>query len=380
MGSLLIKVGLWATLCLMNENLNAQSDNPSLDRIVEQLAKNELNEHAYPIALSIGIVRGEQISRYHFGHITNDEKSVEPTDFHFYPIGSLSKLFATTLLMRLVEENMVKLDDPITNYLPNSVRTLNPTLQHITLRSLLTHTSGLPPKPYNLMETLSNKNDPYARYTVGHLYDFLIGFRPNGSAKAAANDFLYSHLGIGLLGHLLEAATGKTYSELLQQYIIPPLGLNNTTLYPTPEQQQYLIWGHTFNGQTAHAQHYASLYASEGLYSTLNNLLKFVYANIDTSRTNPFQSLFQQQRTPCAATPVKGVQSCYGWYEIKKKPRNSAIYTHSARTGGYSHYIAFDPEKQVGVVILSNSAERIDPLGIQLLSVLLEPPPKKKKK
>ena len=75
---------------------------------------------------------------------------------------------------------------------------------------------------------------------------------------------------------------------------------------------------------------------------------------------------------PYAATQMHNVSACLGWYQIKQAKRIPLVYTHSGRVGGYSHYVAFSPEKKIGIVVMSNTSQRIDDIGIEILSYLLE--------
>ena len=70
---------------------------------------------------------------------------------------------------------------------------------------------------------------------------------------------------------------------------------------------------------------------------------------------------------------MRWVKMAYGWFVISKGKKNSpTVITHSGRTGGYSNYVAFEKEKQLGIVVMSNSAHRIDEIGIEIFEILLQ--------
>lgn len=347
---------------------------PELQKIVGQILENHYPSEPLH-GLSIGIIQQEQINTYHCGNLANAAPIVSPNNATLYRLGSISKVFTATLLVAMTTDSSVQLNDPITKYLPDSVALANPLLAQITLQQLATHTAGFPTKPTNLANTFTDSDDPYANYTLTDLYAYLVKFRPivnRKKKKPEANSFSYSHLGIGILGHLLENASGKTYQQLLEQYITNEIACDDIFLIPTTEQENRIVAGHNFVGQSTSALHYRSLYASEGLYSSLDNLLKFVYLNMENTTNNPLRDIVLQTQIPYVSTQMKNVYACMGWYQIKQTKRAPAIYTHSGHVGGYSHYIAFLPTKKIAVVVMSNTSQRIDDIGIEILGTLIE--------
>src|SRR5262249_5694080 len=140
-----------------------------------------------------------------------DRRNFQAATVHtLYRIGSITKVFTTTLLAMLRDRGAVRLDDPVANYLPSEVKL--PTdprgAPAITLRHLATHSSGLPSLPPNLVP---KGEDPYGGYSVDALYAGLAQIRLVVPIGAGEN---YSNLGMGLLGHALERAAGMPYEEM----------------------------------------------------------------------------------------------------------------------------------------------------------------------
>ena len=88
-----------------------------------------------------------------------------------FEIGSITKVFTSTLLADMVARGLVRYDDPVSKYLPSSVRVPSRNGRAITLEDLATQHSGLPRLPDNL--TPADPANPYADYTVAQMYDFL---------------------------------------------------------------------------------------------------------------------------------------------------------------------------------------------------------------
>ncbi|MBV9156584.1 MAG: beta-lactamase family protein [Acidobacteriaceae bacterium] len=121
-----------------------------------------------------------------------------------FEIGSITKTFTGLILAQLVEQKKVSLDDPVRTLLPAGT-VAKPENREITLLDLATQHSGLPRLPDNLHPT--DPSNPYADYQTPQLYEFL---SKHGVARPAETQFLYSNLGVGLLGQALAVRTGLT--------------------------------------------------------------------------------------------------------------------------------------------------------------------------
>ena len=164
-----------------------------------------------------------------------------------YEIGSITKTFTGLVLSQMVEQGKVRLDDPVRELLPPGL-VPQPAGDEITLLSLATQHSGLPRLPDNIHPR--DPANPYADYQPADLYAFLA---KHTVAKPAKTSFLYSNLGFGLLGQLLSNRASVSYPTLLEREITYPLGLRDTVVSLSPEQQSRLVPGHNSRHQPAHA-------------------------------------------------------------------------------------------------------------------------------
>lgn len=138
-----------------------------------------------------------------------------------FEVGSNTKTFVATLALQLVDRGKLDLDAPVSKYLPGVV----PNGEHITVRMLLNHTSGLfsytsDPEFFTDME-----KDPQHVYTDRELLDVAFGHEPN---FAPGGGWSYSNTNYILTGMILEKLTGKSMADLVQQRIARPLGLKRT--------------------------------------------------------------------------------------------------------------------------------------------------------
>src|SRR5579863_6543590 len=132
-----------------------------------------------------------------------------------FEIGSVTKTFTATTLAAMVLRKEVRLGDPISDFLPPSVRAPSKDDKPITLLELAEQRSGLPRLPSNMDDVAGD--DPYADYTVADMYAFLSDFSLN---REPGEKYEYSNYGIGLLGQLLANRAKLPYSTLVRDTVL----------------------------------------------------------------------------------------------------------------------------------------------------------------
>lgn len=174
--------------------------------------------------LAISIVRGEgMIYTRGFGVTSMEEGGIPVTPRTLFRIGSLTKPLTGTAIMRLVDDGQIGLDRPVRRYLPWFAVSDPSASERITIRMLLTHTSGLPHdhKPFG-------RRDPEAlEARVRHEVPRYPLVAPAGTT------YLYSNTGIHVLAHVAEVVTGKLYPQLMHDLVFAPLAMDRTTFDPT---------------------------------------------------------------------------------------------------------------------------------------------------
>lgn len=276
-----------------------------------------------------------------------------------FEIGSVTKVFTSLLLAHAVERGEMKLEDPITKYLPASVHCPTRNGRQITLLDLSTQTSGLPRLPSNLAP--KDTENPYADYTAEQLYSFLSSYSLPRDIGAT---YEYSNLGVGLLGHILELKYGASYESLVAERICRPLGMADTRITLSPEASARLAPGHDASGRQVKNWDFAALAGCGALRSTANNLLKFVAASSGLVRSDllPAMQLMQKPRHDAgSATMDIGL----AWHIAKRF--GTPLIWHNGGTAGYRSFIGMDLQNKRAVVVLANSAHSVDDIGFHLL-------------
>jgi CubicO group peptidase (beta-lactamase class C family) len=264
-----------------------------------------------------------------------------------FEIGSITKTFTATLLAHLTAQGVVRLDEPVRDLLPAD--SIGPPVaggQEITLRDLVTHHSGLP-----VMDPYYRSGDPvnpYAGYSAGRLYAYLTS---RGLQRPAQPPFVYSNLGVGLLGHALTRATGKTYATLVHSVITGPLGMSDTTIALSDDQQRRFIQGYDVTRTPMPVTEVGVLAGAGRLVSSANDMLTWLEANLAAERTHtgPLAAdLAMTHRPQADAGPEMRV--ALAWFYGP----SDGTYGHDGATFGHTADAYFDPAHDTAAIVLSN--------------------------
>jgi CubicO group peptidase (beta-lactamase class C family) len=184
-------------------------------RLSENLARVDVPGAAFALARGDELVTGAAgvLSRATGYPVTADS---------YFQIGSVTKLFTATLVMQLVDEGQVELDEPVRSYLPGFDVGDEDASAAITVRHLLTHTSGI---QGDYFADFGRGSDAVARYVAS--------LRQVGMLHKPGELFSYCNSGFSVLGLLLETLRGTDYGTLLTDRLLQPLGIAGGTL---PEQ------------------------------------------------------------------------------------------------------------------------------------------------
>ncbi len=310
------------------------------------------------VGLSIGIVRNDSLFRYGYGEKIAGNGQI-PDAGTLFEIGSVSKTFTATLLADAVRRGLLRLDDPVSQYLPDSIPPLLKDGVEVTIRMLANHTSGLPRIPNNFMQSGFSVENPYSLYDRTALFAFLKSVKLK---SAPGTTFDYSNLGMGLLGTLLELRTGQLYEQQLQTVIAQPLDLVHTKVNLLEADKKMLAQGHTKAGKPTSNWDFDALVGAGGIRSTVNDLLTYLRAELGNG-PRPLVGLMHttQQITFRSGQRAIGL----GWHQTKIGA--TPWFLHNGGTGGYASFVGFNPENKTALVVLSNAAVNIDDMAIALI-------------
>jgi CubicO group peptidase (beta-lactamase class C family) len=294
----------------------------------------EYMERTKAPGVSVALIRdGKTVLQKGYG-LANLEADSPATAETVYRIGSLTKMFTAALVMRLVEEGKVGLDDPIVKHLPD----LPKGYEKVTVRHLLSHTSGIP------------------NYT--DLPEFWPRARERGTAKAmiemaakAKPDFVpgkgwnYSNTGYIVLGELVVKLRGKPYAQVLSDEITKPLKLTRTRYSNLGVVVPQRAAGYTAGPRNADYLDMGWPGSAGALESTVGDLVTFL-TNLAPGYLKP----------PTVATMqrVEAPAKDYGLGFAVGKLKGHKMVFHGGGIPGFAAFCAEVPDLKVGVVVLTN--------------------------
>ena len=309
--------------------------------------------------LSIAIIKDGLVS--YFGiNKENDTISTIDNQKSIFEIGSISKVFTSTLLANFVIDGKVKLNDNINDYLKDPIK--NST--EISFIDLANHTSGLPRLPSNLDLTNVDPENPYKEYKEKELEDYVT----NQLELSNKGENQYSNLGAGLLGYTLSKIENDTYESLLQNKIFSKYDMQNSTTDITTIKGN-LVKGLNNEGIEVPNWDLAVLAGAGAIFSTVEDLSQFAI------------SQFEYKNKELELTRVKtfelnkNMDIGLGWHILKNKSDN-LWYWHNGGTGGYSSSMVIEEKSKNGIIILSNVSAfnpnmgNIDKLCFELMKTL----------
>ena len=323
--------------------------------LVERIGANEND-----VGIIVGLIGPQGRRIISFGHRNAGDSRPLDGDTVF-EIGSVTKAFTALLLADMVGKNEVALADPVAKYLPADVKVPERNGRSIALLDLATHTSGLPFMPENAPPL----NDPAAaKYSAADLKQFLAGFQLK---RDIAGEWEYSNTGYWVLSEALSSRAGIDYETLVRERVIAPLKLANTDFSTSRKMKTNLAAGHDAALQPAPVVSalpiYAIMPAAGGLYSTANDLLKFLGVAMGYERSPVSGAI---DTTVSTRRPTGGGnEQALGWTVIGKG--DDQLVYRDGGTYGFASSMAWDPKKRIGVVVLSNQQGDVNDIARHLL-------------
>jgi len=276
-----------------------------------------------------------------------------------YEIGSITKIFTTTILANMIIKGELKLTDPVSMYLPDSVRFMEKDGKTITLKHLATHTSGLPRFPENFIP--KDPQNPYKDYTISDIYQFLNNF----TVKENKGIGEYSNIGMALLANILCDVSKSNFETLLIESICKPLDMHNTVINTTKEQQEKFATPYIVPNKITKYWDFQAIEGAGAIKSNLVDMLKFINAQLRPDNSSLGKAIklahsFQD------STSMRNTSIGLGWF-INHQYNDNIIW-HNGSTGGFKSFVGFDVKKQIGVVVLSNSTQSISDIGFHIIN------------
>jgi D-alanyl-D-alanine-carboxypeptidase/D-alanyl-D-alanine-endopeptidase len=309
--------------------------------------------------LVIGLIDEHGSRVFGDGSLDNATTNQVNGDSVFF-IGSITKTLTALLLQEMADRGELKLADPVSKYLPSSVKMPRHGGKEITLLNLATHTAGFPHDSDNM--TGKDWQEEFETYTVDKMYAYLSGFKLSRDPGA---EYEYSNFGAVLLGHTLSLRAGTNFESLLLDRICRPLHMADTRISLTKAMKSRLAMGHHPSG-APYPPAQLDLYApAGGVHSTASDLLKYLSAQVGLTSTSLAPSIEKThliRYRDSHGYPGGTETNYYGniampWMQRGgPSPAGMLLFGHAGGTGSYHNWVGFDVQQRRGVVALTTSS------------------------
>jgi len=300
--------------------------------------------------LSIALVDGSELvwsEGFGYADIGRKKKATAET---IYRIGSISKPFTATAVMQMVEQEIFDLDRPLQEYLPefNVLSRFQATADNISVRSVLSHHSGLPTDLRKGMWT----NDPITT-VADHMQGEYLAYPPDMI-------FNYSNVGYTLLGHMLQEHSGKEFTRHMAKYLFKPLGMGHTDYVIREDMRGLMSRG--YRGKTSVKLPAIRDLPAYSMYSTVGDMSRFVrmylsQGNLDGKSVlegNSVKEMFRVQNLDVDLD--MNIQNGLGWYVENGSVKGAGrVVRHGGATMLFSSEVMLLPDDGLGVIILANT-------------------------
>jgi CubicO group peptidase (beta-lactamase class C family) len=308
----------------------------------DRYAASERERQRVP-GLSVAVLRGDTVLLARGYGFANVEHRVPASDSTIYQSGSVGKQFTAAAVVMLSQDGRLGLDDPIVRHLPEGGRTW----QGVTVRHLLTHTSGIP-------DYTDSTLDYRAAYTEDELVRLAaslpVTFRPG-------ERWSYSNTGYLLLGAIIRRVTGRFYGDFLGERIFRPVGMRTARVISESDIVPNRAAGYQLVGGELRNQDWVSpelnTTADGSLYLSVRDLAAWAVA-LDHGDV-PGRSVLETSWEPVRLDRGGLYPYGYGWSVAEQ--RGFRRIGHTGSWQGFKASIQRYPEFRLTVIVLANLAE-----------------------
>jgi CubicO group peptidase (beta-lactamase class C family) len=312
--------------------------------------------------VALGVVREGRSETATFG-VTNVEEPAPVLPETLFEIGSITKTFTATALVRLAEQGRIALDVPVQTYLPELRLSDGSAAASVTLRQLLTHRGGLESEWF----VDGGFGDDVLRRLTERLGELEM-------LAAPGTCFSYSNPGFALAGRVLEVATGRSFADALRELLQNPLGLSSLCYRRDDRFSPPWAAGHVLEGRAPVVARPSEIGrmipAAGGLCSNVGDLLRWAEFHLTRGRNSPDAGLFRPETFEAMQTPAAESFPFRTWIGLPwgiDKRDGVRVLGHGGRTWGYVGTIELVPARDVALVILTNAYD-----GVELMRDLRE--------
>lgn len=314
-------------------------------------------------AASIAVWHNNKIQKAAAG-ILNIATGVEATTDSLFKIGSVTKVFTTSLIMQLVDQGKIKLDKPVKYYLRDFHIADAEATQAVTVRQLLNHTSGIAGDFFP--SDIHSEGNAIARY-VDRINLIPLVHTPGAQ-------FSYSNAALAVAGRLVEVLTGLPWHQVIKERIFTPLGMKHAIADPKEALRYRVAMGHfrdpdNLNQWRVSSKCYSTLgLAPSGSILSMSaaDLIIFARAHLNQGKASSGErwlspESIQLMQTATVELPANSEQIdrywCLGWGRWTDTRSGRSIIYHSGLVNSQTAMLQLVPDMNLALAVLLNSAK-----------------------
>jgi CubicO group peptidase (beta-lactamase class C family) len=326
----------------------AVAQSPPASSLIDAAVRTEMDREHIP-GVAVAVVRsGTVLSAKGYG-LANVEHQVPVTPETIFQSGSLGKMFTSAAVMLQVEDGKLSLADPIAKFFPGSP----PEWQKITVRHLLTHTSGIPDYTDGAIDL---RRDYTEDQLAAMAYGLKLDFAPGEKWK-------YSNTGYLLLGIIIHKTSGTFYGDVLAERVFTPLGMKTTRVISEADIVPHRAAGYTLVKGELKNQEWVSpslnTTADGALYFSVNDLIAWD-AGVRAGKILSADS-WRAVLTPVTLNDGKTAPYGFGWAIASRG--GQPVYQHGGSWQGFKTHYARFMRDDLSVIVLAN-LRQADPAKI----------------
>ena len=326
---------------------------------IDEFMASYMQRHHVP-GIAVAISRDGQVVRAAGYGLANVEHKVPATPTTVFQTGSVGKQFTAMAVMMLVDAGKLGLDDHIGRFFPDAPATW----KDITVRHLLTHTSGI--KDWEGKTDIDYRRD----YTEDELVQVAMKLAPD---FAPGTQWSYSNTAYVLLGILVHKVSGQFYGDFLAERVFKPLGMSSTRIISESDIVQNRAAGYTIESGKLQNQEWVSpslnTTADGSLYTTALDMAKWDAALGARRFLQP--SSYEAMWSPVGLRD--GTTFPYGFAWFLDVQRGEPVIKHGGSWQGFRAAIARYPSRKLTVIVLANLAEAEPERLAAALAGMVEP-------
>lgn len=335
------------------------SDPAEMEAFLDELFARQMGEN-HIAGAGISVVKdGKLFFAKGYGYADIEHRIPVDAEQTLFGVGSVGKLFTWTAVMQLVEQGKLDLDEDINTYLDFRIPDTYP--QPITLKHLMTHTSGFENRLLESVALDAKDLVPAREWLVSHMHARV---RPPGEAAG------YSNFNAMLAGYIVARVSGQPYDQYIQEHILNPLGMvHSTTQQPIPPGlRAYASVGYTYKGGAFQAfpDYIAqpALWPSGAHHASVTDMARFMIAHLQDGRYSDAtiaearilkETTARQMHSTLYAPDPRMLGTAYGFFDFSDNGQRTLGHIGELPPTMHS-LLLLVPDQHLGVFVAYNSA------------------------